>query len=112
MAAQKSDAMESAIVTLRELTADEKIRLQCEARERYQLDLKSWQTALQTEEAARIKAESRAMELEKKNQDIEIQKQHLEVQNEGLRTERQAFYEFALRNPGLTLEEALNKFLK
>lgn len=38
---EKSDGIRSAVVTLKELTADEKIKLQCEAREKYDRDLAS-----------------------------------------------------------------------
>ena len=36
--AEQSESIKKAVVTLRELSEDEKIRLQCEARERYQMD--------------------------------------------------------------------------
>lgn len=41
MLAKKDNAIHEAVVTMRELTADDKIRLQCEARERYEMDRKS-----------------------------------------------------------------------
>ena len=43
--AEQSESIKKAVVTLRELSEDEKIRLQCEARERYQMD---WQSSMQT----------------------------------------------------------------
>ena len=43
--AEQSESIKKAVVTLRELSEDEKIRLQCEARERYQMD---WQRSLRT----------------------------------------------------------------
>ena len=39
--AEQSESIRKAVVTLRQLTNDEKIKLQCEARERYRMD---WQT--------------------------------------------------------------------
>lgn len=39
--AEKSEAIEEAILTLKELTEEDKIRLQCEARERYEHDMAS-----------------------------------------------------------------------
>ena len=41
--AEQSESIKKAVVTLRELSEDEKIRLQCEARERYQMD---WQSSM------------------------------------------------------------------
>ena len=41
MLAEQNHFVHEAAVTMRELTADEKIRLQCEARERYELDQRS-----------------------------------------------------------------------
>ncbi|NLG05793.1 MAG: hypothetical protein GX567_18500, partial [Clostridia bacterium] len=41
MLAEQNDLLQEAAVTMRELTADEKIRLQCEARERYERDQRS-----------------------------------------------------------------------
>lgn len=40
--ADKSEAIEKAVVTLHQLSEDEKIKLQCEARERYWMD---WQSS-------------------------------------------------------------------
>ncbi|RGD65883.1 hypothetical protein DXA98_02420 [Lachnospiraceae bacterium OF09-6] len=43
--AEQSESIKKAVVTLRELSEDEKIRLQCEGRERYQMD---WQSSMRT----------------------------------------------------------------
>ena len=43
--AEQSESIKKAVVTLRELSEDEKIRLQCEARERFQMD---WQSSMRT----------------------------------------------------------------
>ena len=43
--AEQSESIKKAVGTLRELSEDEKIRLQCEARERYQMD---WQSSMRT----------------------------------------------------------------
>lgn len=43
--AEQSESIKKAVVTLRELSENEKIRLQCEARERYQMD---WQSSMRT----------------------------------------------------------------
>lgn len=43
--AEQSESIKKAVVTLWELSEDEKIRLQCEARERYQMD---WQSSMRT----------------------------------------------------------------
>ena len=37
--ADKSEAIEKAVVTLHQLSEDKKIKLQCEARERYWIDV-------------------------------------------------------------------------
>ena len=42
---EQSESIKKAVVTLRELSEDEKIRQQCEARERYQMD---WQSSMRT----------------------------------------------------------------
>ncbi len=42
---EQSESIKKAVVTLRKLSEDEKIRLQCEARERYQMD---WQSSMRT----------------------------------------------------------------
>ena len=41
MLASKNPDMEDTVVTMKELSADEKIRLQCQARERYEWDMAS-----------------------------------------------------------------------
>ncbi len=41
MLASKNPDMQDTVVTMKELSADEKIRLQCQARERYEWDLAS-----------------------------------------------------------------------
>ena len=43
--AEQSESIKKAVVTLRELSEDEKIRQQCEAREHYQMD---WQSSMRT----------------------------------------------------------------
>ena len=43
--AEQLESIKKAVVTLRELSEDEKIRQQCEARERYQMD---WQSSMRT----------------------------------------------------------------
>ena len=43
--AEQSESIKKAVVTLRELSEDEKIRQQCEARELYQMD---WQSSMRT----------------------------------------------------------------
>ena len=39
--AEQSESIKKAVLILRELTEEEKIRLQCEARERYRMDIQS-----------------------------------------------------------------------
>ena len=56
--AEQSESIKKAVVTLRELSEDEKIRLQCEARERDQMD---WQSSMRT---SREKGEKKAENLD------------------------------------------------
>ena len=73
--ADKSEAIEKAVVTLHQLSEDEKIKLQCEARERYWMD---WQSSMRTnyqkghaaERANTLKEKERA-DREKKRADTE-----------------------------------------
>lgn len=73
--ADKSEAIEKAVVTLHQLSEDEKIKLQCEARERYWMD---WQSSMRTnyqkgqaaEKANTLKEKERA-DREKQRADTE-----------------------------------------
>lgn len=93
--AAKSEAMESAVVTMRELTADDKIRLQCEARERYERDLLTWKSQIET---AKAEAEKFREKSEK-----------LEAESKKLASEKQTIYEVLKQNPTLSAEEILEK---
>lgn len=68
--AEQSEAIKKAVVTMRELSNDEKIRLQCEARERYWMD---WTSSMRTnKEMGReegIAQEKRNTERERKRAD-------------------------------------------
>ena len=66
--AEQSESIKKAVVTLRELSEDEKIRLQCEARERYQMD---WQSSMRT---SREKGREEGRESGRK--EGEVQKAH------------------------------------
>ena len=57
MIAKNNDIMEEAVVTIKELSEDERIRMQCEARRRYERDWKTAQRKLET--AQRQLAEER-----------------------------------------------------
>ena len=73
--ADKSEAIEKAVVTLHQLSEDEKIKLQCEDRERYWMD---WQSSMRTnyqkgqaaEKANTLKEKERA-DKEKQRADTE-----------------------------------------
>ena len=59
--AEQSESIKKSVVTLRELSEDEKIRQQCKARERYQMD---WQSSMRTSrEKGREEGENRVNEL-------------------------------------------------
>ena len=68
--ADKSEAIEKAVVTLHQLSEDKKIKLQCEARERYWMD---WQSSMRTnyqkgqaaERANTLKEKERAENLDR-----------------------------------------------
>ena len=95
--ADKSEAIEKAVVTLHQLSEDEKIKLQCEARERYQMD---WQSSMRTnyqkgqaaERANTLKEKERA-DREKQRADsekaradkIEAEKQSMQLEIERLK---------------------------
>ena len=84
--ADKSEAIEKAVVTLHQLSEDEKIKLQCEARERYWMD---WQSSMRTnyqkgqaaerantlkEKADSEKARADKIEAEKQSMLLEIER--------------------------------------
>ena len=80
--ADKSEAIEKAVVTLHQLSKDEKIKLQCEARERYWMD---WQSSMRTnyqkgqaaERANTLKEKERADSEKARADKIEAQKQSM-----------------------------------
>lgn len=95
--ADKSEAIEKAVVTLHQLSEDEKIKLQCEARERY---WKDWQSSMRTnyqkgqaaERANTLKEKERAdrekqrADTEKARADkIEAEKQSMQLEIEKLK---------------------------
>lgn len=95
--ADKSETIEKAVVTLHQLSEDEKIKLQCEARERYWMD---WQSSMRTnyqkgqaaEKANTLKEKERA-DREKQRADsekaradkIEAKKQSMQLEIERLK---------------------------
>ena len=70
--AEQSESIKKAVVTLRELSEDEKIRLQCEARERYQMD---WQSSMRTSRE-KGREEGREEGRESGRKEGEVQKAH------------------------------------
>ena len=71
--ADKSEAIEKAVVTLHQLSEDKKIKLQCEARERYWMD---WQSSMRTEKdrADSEKARADKIEAQKQSMLLEIER--------------------------------------
>ena len=68
--AEQSESKKKAVLILRELTEEEKIRLQCEARERYRMDLQSTIKTTLAEGIAQGREEERKnTEYEKKRAD-------------------------------------------
>ena len=70
--AEQSESIKKAVVTLRELSEDEKIRQQCEARERYQMD---WQSSMRTSRE-KGREEGREEGRESGRKEGELQKAH------------------------------------
>ena len=78
--ADKSEAIEKAVVTLHQLSEDEKIKLQCEARERYWMD---WQSSMRTNYQKGQAAEKSNTLKEKERADraeLEMQSMQLEIE--------------------------------
>ena len=64
--AEKSESIKKAVLKLHELTGEEKIRLQCEARERYWMD---WQSSMKASRKEGREEERKNTEYEKKRAD-------------------------------------------
>ena len=64
--AEKSESIKKAVLKLHELTGEEKIRLQCEARERYWMD---WQSSMKASRKEGREEERKNTEDEKKRAD-------------------------------------------
>ena len=73
--ADKSEAIEKAVVTLHQLSEDKKIKLQCEARERYWMD---WQSSMRTNYQKGQAAERANTLKEKERADKEKQRANTE----------------------------------
>lgn len=87
--AEQSESIKKAVVTLRELSKDEKIRLQCEARERFQMD---WQSSMRTSREKGIATGRREM---------------MELMNTLMKSGRQEDMERAIED-----EEYMNQLMK
>ena len=88
--ADKSETIEKAVVTLHQLSEDEKIKLQCEARERYWMD---WQSSMRTnyqkgqaaEKANTLKEKERADKEKQRADKLEAEKQNMQLEIERLK---------------------------
>lgn len=88
--ADKSEAIEKAVVTLHQLSEDKKIKLQCEAKERYWMD---WQSSMRTnyqkgqaaERANALKEKERADSEKARADKIEAEKQSMLLEIERLK---------------------------
>lgn len=88
--ADKSEAIEKAVVTLHQLSEDKKIKLQCEAKERYWMD---WQSSMRTnyqkgqaaERANTLKEKERADSEKARADKIEVEKQSMLLEIERLK---------------------------
>ena len=83
MLAEKNECIKQSIVTLQELTADEKARMQMEARERYRRDLAA-SVELGKQQSAeviqRLQEEKEKAEEESKQKDEKLQEAQLEIE--------------------------------
>lgn len=84
MLAEKNETIQKSIVTLKELTADEKAKMQMEARERYRRDM------VVAQDFVREQCEEKIRELQKEKD--EIQRENVEM------SERIRFLEEQLAN--------------
>ena len=67
--AEKSESIKKAVLKLHELTGEEKIRLQCEARERYWMD---WQSSMKaSRKEGREEGRKEGRQEERKNTEYE-----------------------------------------
>ena len=94
MLAEKNESIKKSIVTLKELTADEKAKIQMEARERYRRDLVAALDFVREEKEEEIK------ELKDNLQQTHVENAKLQKENDAM-SERIRF-----------LEEQLTKFNK
>ena len=65
MIAENNDVLKDAVVTIKQLSEDQRIRLQCEARRRYEMDWKTMQKKLEAAQANAAKAKRDAVEAKK-----------------------------------------------
>ena len=105
--ADKSEAIGKAVVTLHQLSEDEKIKLQCEARERYWMD---WQSSMRTNfekgqaaERVNTEKERQRADCEKERADCERERADCEKERADNEKERADF----LEQENLRLKEQL-----
>mgnify|MGYP002508543760 CR=1 FL=1 len=105
MLAQKNETIKQGIVTLKELTADEKIRLQLEARERYEHDLATALAYGKRQSAAEIQSLQSAL------QQVEAEKNKFQEESAKFQEESAKFQEESVKKDERIrfLEEQLAK---
>ena len=85
MLAEKNECIKQSIATLQEITADEKARMQMEARERYRRDLAA-SVELGKQQSAeviqRLQAESKQKDEKLEEAQLEIEKEKMEAEKE------------------------------
>ena len=101
MLAEKNESIKKSIVTLKELTADEKAKMQMEARERYRRDLVAALDFVKEEKEEEIK------ELKDNLQQSHVENAKLQKEKDAIQKENDAMSE-RIR----FLEEQLTKFNK
>ena len=88
MIAQNNTSMNDAICTIQELTAEERIQLQCEARERYERDWNSERSAMYKkgfQEGIQLVREHIRLEQQKNSNTIQPKETELKVKDSQLK---------------------------
>ena len=98
--AEKSESIKKAVLKLHELTGEEKIRLQCEARERYWMDWQSSMKANRKEGREEGRKEGREEGRKEERKNTEYEKKRADKAEEQVKKLREL-----LEKNGISLKE-------
>lgn len=98
--AEKSESIKKAVLKLHELTGEEKIRLQCEARERYWMDWQSSMKASRKEGREEGREEGRKEGRQEERKNTEYEKKRADKAEEQVKKLREL-----LEKNGISLKE-------